>query len=37
MYAKTINIFCADKNVFVKYQAQGGVTPIPPCGDVMYL
>jgi len=24
MYAKTINIFCADKNVFVKYQAQGG-------------
>jgi len=24
MYAKTINILCADKNVFVKYQAQGG-------------
>jgi len=30
MYAKTINIFCADKNVFVKYQAQGGVNPNPP-------
>ena len=30
MYAKTINIFYADKNVFVKYQAQGGVNPNPP-------
>ena len=26
MYAKTINILCADKNVFVNYQAQGGLT-----------
>jgi len=24
MHAKTINILCADKNIFVKYQAQGG-------------
>jgi len=29
MYSKTINIFCADKNVIVKYQAQGGLTPTP--------
>jgi len=29
MYAKTINILCADKNVFVNYQAQGGVTATP--------
>jgi len=41
MYAKTINVLCAAKNVFVKYQAQGGgVTATPcvrPCVDVMYL
>jgi len=31
-YAKTINLLCAGNKVFVKYQAQGGVNPIPlPC------
>ena len=31
-YAKTINLLCAGNNVFVKYQAQGGVLPKnPPC------
>jgi len=30
MYAKAINILCEEKNVFVKYQAQGGgVTATP--------
>jgi len=30
MYAKTVNILCADKNFFVKYQAQRrGVTATP--------
>ena len=30
-YAKTVNLLCAGNNVFVKYQAQGGVlTPKPP-------
>ena len=28
-YAKTINLLCAGKNVFVKYQAQGGFNPNP--------
>jgi len=40
MYAETINILCADKNVFVNYQAQGGNRNPPcvrPCVDVMYL
>jgi len=30
MYAKTIHTFCADKVVFEKYEAQGGLTPTPP-------
>jgi len=29
-YAKTINLLCAGDKVFVKYQAQGGLTPTPP-------
>jgi len=30
MYAKPINIVCADKNIFIKYQAQGrGLTTTP--------
>jgi len=29
MYAKTIHTFCTDKNVFVKYEVQGGLTPPP--------
>jgi len=37
MYANTIHTFCAEKNVFVKYEAQGILTPTPPCVDVMYL
>jgi len=29
-YAKTINLLCAGNKVFVKYQAQGGLTPTTP-------
>jgi len=28
-YAKTINPLCASDEVFVKHQAQGGLTPTP--------
>jgi len=28
-YAKTFNLICANIKVFVKYQAQGGLTPTP--------
>ena len=30
-YAKIVNLICAGNTVFVKYQAQGGLTPNPPC------
>jgi len=30
-YAKTVNLLCAGNKVFVKYQAEVGVTPTPPC------
>jgi len=28
-YAKTVNLLCAGNKVFVKYQAQGRLTPTP--------
>jgi len=28
-YAKTINLICKGNKLFVKYQAQGGLTPTP--------
>jgi len=30
-YAKTINLLCAGKKNFVKYQTQGGLSSPPPC------
>jgi len=29
-YAKTVNLLCAGNELFVKYQAEGGVNPNPP-------
>jgi len=28
-YAKTVNLLCAGNELFVKYQAEGGVNPNP--------
>jgi len=40
-YAKTSNLLCAGNNFFVKYQAQGFLTPTPlayalECTDIIY-